>query len=131
MCENCLRETYIFPGHVGRKHELIATHMRRHCDTFTTLARDGSANGSRRVRDTCDDFAIVLRGVLLHKNFGHVQNFCKPFTTSSRFLREYCEPLRAVHDSFETSSRIELQNSREQSHASEIGAAKFSKFLTW
>ena len=29
----------MFPGHVGRKHEPIATHMRRHCDTFTTLAR--------------------------------------------------------------------------------------------
>ena len=82
---------------------------------------DGSANGSRRVRDTCDDFAIVLRGVLSHKNFGHVQNFRKPFATSSRLLRGYCEPLRAVHDSFETSSRIESQNSREQSHASEIG----------
>ena len=92
-----------------------------HCGS-RKLNCDGSANGSRRVRDTCDDFAIVLRGVLSHKNFGHVQNFRKPFATSSRLLRGYCAPLRAVHDSFETSSRIESQNSREQSHASEIRA---------
>ena len=90
---------------------------------------DGFANGSRRVRDTCDDFAIVLRGVLSHKNFGHVQSFRKPFATSSRLLRGYCEPLRAVHDSFETSSRIESQNIREQSHASEIGAKPITMYI--
>ena len=97
-----------------------------HCGS-RKLNCDGSANGSRRVRDTCNDFSIVLRGILSHKNFGHVQNFRKPFTTSSRLLRRYCEPLRAVHDSFETSSRIESQNSREQSHASEIGALVLRK----
>ena len=103
----------------------IEIHLRHshdgHCGS-RKLNCDGSANGSRRVRDTCDDFAVVLQGVLSHKNFGHVQNFRKQFATSSRLLRGYCEHLRAVHDSFETSSRIESQKSREQSHASEIGA---------
>ena len=170
MCENCLRETYLFPGHVGRTHEPIATHMRRHCDTFTTLARrswDIRASVSRRshecrsvlfsrnlpaklsslfaiysylyrkfvalwpaetkLRWVCEWFAMGSRHMrwlcdCFARSFGHVQNFRKPFATSSRLLREYWEPLRAVHDSFETSSRTESQNSREQSHASEIGA---------
>ena len=37
------------------------------------------ARGSRRVRDTRDDFAIILQGILSHKifehDFEHVQNF--------------------------------------------------------
>ena len=53
---------------------------------------DGSAKGSRRVRDTRDNFAIVLRGSLSYKVFGHVRKF---------------------RESLETNSQIESQSNRE------------------
>ena len=68
-----------------------------HCGS-RKLNCDRSANGSRRVRDTCDDFAIVLRGVLSHKNFGHVQNFRKPFATPERILRTLASGSRQFWD---------------------------------
>ena len=48
-------------------------------------------------------------------------DFRELFVTSSPLQRGLCEPMRTFHDSLETSSRIELQNSRELSHPSEIG----------
>ena len=72
-----------------------------HCGS-RKLNCDGSANGSRQVRDTCDDFAIVLRGVLSHKNFGHVQNFRK----RSRPVRDSCEDIANPCERFTTVLRL-------------------------
>ena len=59
----------------------------RRFDRLTETQCDWSAKGLRRVRDTCDDFAFVLRGFMRDKNFGHVQKFCKPFATSLQMMR--------------------------------------------
>ena len=80
---------------------LICIASSSHCGS-RKLNCDGSANGSRRVRDTCDDFAIVLRGVLSHKNFGHVQNFLQTvrdqFATPARILRTLASGSRQFWD---------------------------------
>ena len=43
------------------------------------LKCEGSATSSQRVRDTHDDCATILRGILSHTNFVHVQNFRDSF----------------------------------------------------
>ena len=60
---------------------LICIANSSHCGP-RKLNCDGSANGSRWVRDTCDDFAIVLRGVL---------DMFKIFANRSRPVRDSCE----------------------------------------
>ena len=69
-----LRYIYDTRTTVVRNYSYLYRKFVAHCGS-RKLNCDGSANGSRRVRDTCDDFAIVLRGVLSHKNFGHVHRF--------------------------------------------------------
>ena len=50
---------------------------------------EGSATGSRRFRDTRDDFETILRGILSHKIFDHVQTFCDYFAP----LGDTCEEI--------------------------------------
>ena len=105
------------------------TKTRTNRDTYATTLRYIYDTRMTVVRHSCEHLTTFARMSLSFKNFGHVQIFRKPFATSSRLLRGYCESLRAVHDSFETSSRIESQNSREQSHASEIGAKPITMYI--
>ena len=50
---------------------------------------EGSATSSRRIRDTRDDFATILRRILSHKIFEHVQNFRDYFAP----LGDACEEI--------------------------------------
>ena len=67
--------------------------------TAGKLICEGSATGSRRVRDTRDDFATILRGILSHKIFEHVQNFRKPFATlcdTSEEIANHCDSFKSA-----------------------------------
>ena len=63
---------------------------------------EGSETSSRRVRDTCDDFATIWQGILSHKIFEHVQNFREPFET----LCDTSEEIANHCDCFKTALRL-------------------------
>ena len=65
------------------------------------LICEGSATCSRRFRDTRDDFATILRGILSHKILEHVQNFRDYFAP----LATHTMTLRITGDCFETALR--------------------------
>ena len=83
---------------------------------------EGSATSSRRVRDTRDDLATIMRGILSHKIFEHVQNF----HDYSAPLGDICEGItnhwRLFQDCFMTHSRCLPPAVAKQSQSSEIGA---------
>ena len=123
--------------------------MRRSCDCLTTFARtslsliypqccrkvshlcrnwlrlncEGSATSSRRVRDTRDDFATILRGILSHKIFEHVQNFRDYFEPLGDTCEEITNHWRLFRDCFATHSRCLVPAVAKQSQSSEIGAS--------
>ena len=78
-----------------RNSVLFISQIRR-VPKWLRLNCERSATSSQRVRDTRDDFATILRGILSHKIFEHVQNFrdyfaplcdtCEEMTTHSRWL---------------------------------------------
>ena len=83
---------------------------------------EGSAISSRRVRDTRDDFATILRGILSHKIFEHVQNFRDYFAPLGDTCEEITNHWRLFRDCFATHSRCLSPAVAKQSQSSEIGA---------
>ena len=75
-------------------NSVLFTSQIRRVPKWLRLNCEGSATSSRRVRDTRDDFATILRGILSHKIFEHVQNF-----------RDYFAPL-GDNESLATVSRL-------------------------
>ena len=83
---------------------------------------EGSATSSRRVRDTRDDFATILRGILSHKIFEHVQNFRDYFAPLGDRCEEITNHWRLFRDCFASHSRCLPPAVAKQSQSSEIGA---------
>ena len=81
-----------------------------------------SATSSRWVRDTRDDCATILRGILSHKIFEHVQNFCDYFAPLGDICEEITNHWRLFRDGFATQSRCLSPVVAKQSQSSEIGA---------
>ena len=77
---------------------------------------------SRRVRGTRDDFATILRGILSHKIFDHVQNFRDYFAPLGDTCKEITYHWRLFRDCFATHSRCLSPAVAKQSQSSEIGA---------
>ena len=100
---------------------LVPKRLRLNCE--------GSATSSRRVRDTRDDLATILRGILSHKIFEHVQNFRDFFAP----LGDICEGItnhwRLFQDCFTTHSRCLPPAVAKQSQSSEIGALALQWFV--
>ena len=90
---------------------------------------EGSATSSRRVRDTRDDFAIILRGILSHKIFEHVQNFRDYFAPLGDTCEEITNHWRLFRDCFATHSRCLLPAVAKQLQSSEIGALLTTEFV--
>ena len=94
--------------------KMIATKLQGVGDKFAT--------GSLRVRDTRDNFVTILRGILSHKIFEHVQNFRDYFAP----LGDTCEDIRnhwrLFRDCFATHSRCLSPAVAKQSQSSDIGA---------
>ena len=69
---------------------LVPKRLRLNCE--------GSATSSRRVRDTRDDLATIMRGILSHKIFEHVQNFHDYFAPlgDTMYMRGNYESLATV-----------------------------------
>ena len=92
---------------------------------------EGSATSLRRVRDTCDDFATILRGILSHKIFEHVQNFRNYFGPLGDTCEEIMNHWRLFRDCFATHSRCLSLAVAKQSPSSEIGAlVNYGPFCT-
>ena len=83
---------------------------------------EGSATSSRRFWDTRDDFATILRGILLHKIFEHVQNFRDYFAPLGDTCEEITNHWRLFRDCFATHSRCLSPAVAKQSQFSEMGA---------
>ena len=83
---------------------------------------EGSATSSRRFRDTRDDFATILRGILSHKIFEHVQNFRDYFAPLGDPCEEITNHWRLFRNCFATHSRCLSPAVTKQSQSSEIGA---------
>ena len=83
---------------------------------------EGLATSSRRVRDTRDDFTTILRGILSHKIFEHVQNFRDCFAPFGDTCEEITNHWRLFRDCFATHSRCLSPAVAKQSQSSEIGA---------
>ena len=81
-----------------------------------------SATSSRWVLDTRDHYATILRGILSHKIFEHVQNFRDYFAP----LGDTCEVITnhwwLFRDYFASHSRCLSPVVAKQSQSSEIGA---------
>ena len=97
--------------------KMIATKLRLNCE--------GSATSSRRSRDIRDDFATILRGILSHKIFEHVQNFRDYFAPLGDTCEEITNHWRLFRDCFATHSRCLSPAVAKQSQSSEIGALCF------
>ena len=89
----------------------------------------GSATGSRRVRDTRDDFATILRGIFSHKIFEHVQNFRDYLAPLGDICEEIKNHWRLFQNCFATHSRCLLPVVAKQSQSSEIGALLLNRLL--
>ena len=83
---------------------------------------EGSATSSRWVRDTRDHFATILRGILSHKIFEHVQNFRDYFAPLGDTCEEITNQWRLFRDYFASNSRCLSPVVAKQSQSSEIGA---------
>ena len=81
-----------------------------------------SATNSRKVLDTRDDFATILRGILSHKFFGYVQNFRDYFAPLGDTCEEITNHWRLFRDCFATHSRCLSLAVAKQSQSREIGA---------
>ena len=90
--------------------KLIETKLRGVGDKFAT------------VRDTCDDFAIILRGILSHNFFEHVQNFRDYLAPLGDTCEDITNHWRLFRDCFATHSRCLSPAVAKQSQSSEIGA---------
>ena len=77
---------------------------------------------SRRVRDTRDDFATILRGILSHEIFEHVQNFRDYFAPLGDTCEDITNHWRLFGDCFATHSRCLSPAVAKQSQSNEIGA---------
>ena len=91
---------------------------------------EGSATSSRRVRDTRDDFATILRGILSHKIFEHVQNFRDYFAPLGDTCEEITNHWRLFRDCFASHSRCLSPAVAKQSQSSEIGALLYRVFIS-
>ena len=76
----------------------------------------------RLFRDTRNDFASILRGILSHKIFEHVQNFRDYFAPLGDTCEEITNHWRLFLDCFATHSRCLSPVVAKQSQSSEIGA---------
>ena len=92
------------------------------CSKMIATKLRGVATSSRRFRDTRDDFAIILRGILSHKIFEHVQNFRDYFAPLGDTCEEITNHWRLFQDCFATHSRCLSPAVAKQSQSSEIGA---------
>ena len=92
------------------------------CSKLIATNCEGLATSSRRVRDTRDYFATILRGILSHKIFEHVQNFRDYFAPLGDTCEEITNHLRLFRDCFATHSRCLSPAVAKQSQSSEIGA---------
>ena len=90
---------------------------------------EGSATSSRWVRDTRDHFATILRGILSHKIFEHVQNFRYYFAPLGDTCEEITNHWRLFRDYFASNSRCLSPVVAKQSQSSEIGALGSGHFL--
>ena len=90
---------------------------------------EGSATSSRRVRDTRDDFATILRGILSHRIFEHVQNFRDYFAPLGDTCEEFTNHWRLFRDCFATHSRCLSPVVAKQSQSSEIGSLHTDSIL--
>ena len=77
--------------------KMIATKWRGVGDKFAT--------GLLQVRDTRDDFATILQGILSHKIFEHVQNFRDYFAPLGDTCEDITNHWRLFRDCFATHSR--------------------------
>ena len=87
----------------------------------------GSATSLRRVRDTRDDVATILRGILSHKIFEYVQNFRDFFAPLGDTCEEIADHWRLFQDCFATHSRCLSPAVAKQSQSSENGALVVSQ----
>ena len=92
---------------------------------------EGSATSSRRFRDTRDDFATILRGILSHKIFEHVQNFRDYFAPLGDRCEEITNHWRLFRTCFATHSRCLSPAVAKQSQSSEIGALVVEELLSY
>ena len=92
------------------------------CSKMIATKLQGSATSLRRVRDTRDDFATILRGILSHKIFEHVQNFCDYFAPLGDTCEEITNHWRLFRDCFASHSQCLSPAVAKQSQSSEIGA---------
>ena len=90
--------------------KMIATKLRGVGDKFAT------------VLDTRDDFATILRGILSHKIFEHVQNFRDYFAPLGDTCEDITNHWRLFRDCFGSHSRCLSPAVAKQSQSSEIGA---------
>ena len=91
---------------------------------------EGSATSSRWFRDTRDDFATILRGILSHKIFEHVQNYCDYFAPLGDTCEEITNHWRLFRDCFATQSLCLSPVVAKQSQSSEIGALSWPMWHT-
>ena len=95
---------------------MIATKLRGVGDKFAT--------GSRHR----NDFATILRGILSHKNFEHVQNFRDFFAPFGDTCEEITNHWRLFRDCFATHTRYLSPVVVKQSQSSEIGALQLDLY---
>ena len=76
-----------------------------HVQKWLRLNCEGSATSSRRVWDNHDEFATILRGILSHKIFEHVQNFRNYFAPLGDTCEEITNHWQLFRDCFATHSR--------------------------
>ena len=120
-----LSRSVSFMSHLIRNLVLIISQI---CcvPKWLRLNCEGSATSSRRFRDTRDDFATILRGILSHKIFEHVQNFRDYFAPLGDTCEEITNHWRLFRDCFATHSRCLSPAVAKQSQSSEIGALEWS-----
>ena len=116
-------------SHLCRNGFAIESYLPRKYVVFRNDC-DEIARGRRQVRDTHDDFATILWGILSHKNFEHVQNFRDYFAPFGDTCEEITHHWRRFQDCFTTYSRCLSPAVAKQSQSSEIGALELWK-ITW
>ena len=117
ICSQFCREV----SHLCRNWIAIQSYLSRKYVMFQNDC-EGSATSSRRVRDTRDDFATILRGIMSHKIFEHVQNFRDYFAPLGDTCEDITNHWRLFRDCFATHSRCLSPAVAKQSQSSEIGA---------
>ena len=88
--------------------KMIATKLRGVGDKFAMVSRH--------------PFATILRGILSHKIFEHVQNFHDYFASLGDTCEEITNHWRLFRECFATHSRCLSPPVAKQSQSSEIGA---------